>query len=144
MALPPGAVQERSLKVEQILEMIFSEEVLSALLGLGGAVLLFLINRLSAMVETWTGVTIEKKAREDLHEAIMTAVRTAIKHDPNIAFHNLKVEVMDYLHESVPDALATLMPGSGVLDRLIERYAEEVLDRLGARVIDLPQPEPAK
>jgi hypothetical protein len=50
-----------------------------------------------------------------------------MKCGPDVAFETLKAHGVLYLQESVPDAL---MPGDGVLYRLIEGYAREALAKL--------------
>lgn len=66
-----------------------------------------------------------------MHEAIKTAVESTLRLGPREGAKTLKAHVVQHLRESVPDALTALTPGDGVLDRLIERYTREALNRIG-------------
>ncbi|NEX45172.1 hypothetical protein G3572_03070 [Rhodobacter sp. ETT8] len=96
-----------------------------------GLVLTFIIGRAAAAFTLATGIRIEQAHQESLHRAIKTAVESAIFHGPNVALGTLKAHVVQHLRESVPDALKALTPGDGVLDRLVERYAREALNKIG-------------
>ncbi|HBR41762.1 MAG TPA: hypothetical protein DD951_10690 [Sulfitobacter pontiacus] len=93
------------------------------------------MNRAAGAVAAATGIQIEAKHREALHQAVITSVESGMKYGPDVGFDTLKAHVVRYLQESVPDALTALTPGDGVLDRLIERYARESLAKLGEPVV---------
>lgn len=100
-----------------------------ALLSLLGIILAWGINRGAAALELSTGIRLEENARDALHSAIISGVEAAL------AGENPKDVVIQhavaYAHNSVPDAIARLVPGDGVLDQLALRYYNEiVLSRL--------------
>jgi hypothetical protein len=93
-------------------------EMLMALVSLatGYAVVLF---------RRWTGIQIEERHRQALHSAVRTAVVALT--DRGLAGNDLIEGVKDYLHQSVPDALAYLVPGDGVLSTLIKSKLREIV-----------------
>lgn len=96
-----------------------------------GAILTFIANRAAAAFTAWTGIQIEAQHRDALHRAIQSAVESAVHHGGREALTTIKAHVVQHLRESVPDALKALTPGDGVLDRLIDRYVAETLNRIG-------------
>lgn len=112
--------------------LLASDQVQTALLSIFGILLTLIINRAAGAFTAATGIAIEAKHREALHEAIQTAVESALRNGPAEAFGTLRAQVIAHLKESVPDALKALTPGDGVLDRLIERYAAEAIGKLAA------------
>ena len=112
-------------------QLFASADLQTVIVGIIGMVLTFILNRVAGAFAASTGIQIEAKHREALHQAIMTSVESGMKYGPDFAFDTLKAHVVGYLQESVPDALTALTPGDGVLDRLIERYAREALAKLG-------------
>ena len=117
--------------MDLIKQLLTSEEFLGAIIAGIGLVLTFIINRAAAAFTLATGIQIEKAHRDALHTAIKSAVESALFHGPDVALGTLKAHVVQHLRESVPDALAALVPGDGVLDRLVERYAREALNKIG-------------
>lgn len=114
------------------LGQIFAGAELQALiLTIIGVIVTFILNRAAGAFAAATGIQIEAQHRAALHEAIVTSVESGMKYGPDVGFETLRAHVVGYLQESVPDALAALVPGDGVLDRLIERYSREALARLG-------------
>lgn len=114
------------------LSQLFSSADLQAvIIGVIGMLLTFIVNRAAAAFTLSTGIQIEARHREALHQAIMTSVESSLKHGPEVGLDYLKANTLDYIQRSVPDALTALTPGDGVLDRLIERYAREALSKLG-------------
>ena len=111
--------------------LLASEQVQTAILAVFGLVLTFVINRAAAAFTLVTGIRIEAQHREALHEAIKSAVESGMYHGPKMAAETMKVHVIQHLRESVPDAMKALTPGDGVLDRLIDRYVVEALNKLG-------------
>ena len=112
-------------------QLFASADLQAVILSIIGLVLTFILNRAAGAFAAATGIQIEAKHREALHQAIMTSVESSLKHGPDVGFDYLKANTLDYLKRSVPDALTALTPGDGVLDRLIERYAREALAKLG-------------
>lgn len=112
-------------------QLLASAQVQDLLMTMIGLVLTFIIGRAAAAFTLATGIRIEQAHQESLHRAIKTAVESAIFHGPEVALGTLKAHVVQHLRESVPDALKALVPGDGVLDRLIERYAREALNKIG-------------
>ena len=114
-----------------LLQLFASADILALIIGVIGMLLTFIVNRAAAAFTLSTGIQIEAKHREALHQAIMTAVESSLKHGPDVGLDYLKANTLDYLQRSVPDALTALTPGDDVLDRLIERYSREALAKLG-------------
>jgi len=108
-----------------------SEQVLTLMLAFFGAVLTFIINRAASAFTLVTGIRIEAQHREALHEAIKSGVESGLRHGPRVAAETMKAHVVQHLRASVPDALKALTPGDGVLDRLIDRYVVETLNKFG-------------
>jgi len=111
--------------------LLASEQVQTAIMGIVALILTVIINRAAAAFTLATGVQIEARHREALHEAIKSGVESAIKHGPKVAVGTMRAHVVQHLKESVPGALTALTPGDGVIDRLIERYTREALSRFG-------------
>lgn len=112
-------------------ELLASAEIQSMIMSLVGIALTGIIGLAAAAFTRWTGIRIEQAHQDSLHRAIKSAVESAIYHGPTVAVETLKVHVVQHLRESVPDALKALTPGDGVLDRLIDRYVGETLNRIG-------------
>lgn len=108
-----------------------SPDVQGVIITVIGLILTFILNRAVGAFTAATGIQIEAKHREALHQAIMTAVESGLKNGPDVGLDYLKANTLDYLKRSVPDALTALTPGDGVLDQLIERYAREAMGKLG-------------
>jgi hypothetical protein len=111
--------------------LLSSVEVQDAIISVLGIFLTFIISRAAAAFTMATGLQIEAKHREVLHEAIITAVESGMKLGPEVGMETLRAHVFHHLRQSVPQALTALTPGDGVLDRLIERYAREALAKFG-------------
>lgn len=111
-------------------QLLMSADLQAVIISVIGALLAFLLNRAVGAFAAYTGIQIEAKHRDALHQAIMTAVESGLKHGPDVGIDYLKANTLDYLQRSVPDALTALTPGDGVLDRLIERYAKEAIAKL--------------
>lgn len=105
--------------LEEILEAILPHiiEAFMALVTLatGYAVVLF---------KRWTGIQIEERRRQALHSAIRTGVLALT--DRGLSGEELVEGVKDYIRQSVPDALAALVPGDGVLSTLIKSKVREL------------------
>lgn len=112
-------------------QLVGSADVQAVVITIIGLILTFILNRAAGAFAVATGIQIEARHREALHQAIMTSVESGMKYGPDVGFDTLRSHVVNYLHESVPDALIALTPGDGVLDRLIERYAREAISKLG-------------
>lgn len=117
--------------MDVIKQLLASAEVQSLIMAVIGLILTFIVNRAAAAFTLATGIQIETQHRAALHEAIKSGVESAIFHGPDVALGTLKAHVVQHLRESVPDALKALAPGDGVLDRLVERYAREALNKIG-------------
>jgi len=72
--------------------------------------------------ERW-GIEIEARHREALHSALMSGIRAALSRGASgtAAIY----EAIDYTRNSVPDAMASLNPSSGVLRELAEAKLRE-------------------
>lgn len=117
--------------MDLIKQLLTSEQLLGLIVTAIGLVLTVIINRAAAAFELATGIEVEAKHREALHRAAQTGVESAILHGPRVALETLKAHAIQHMRESVPDALKALTPGDGVLDRLVERYAREALNKIG-------------
>ena len=114
------------------LATIFADPALqNALLALFGVLLTFIINRAAGAVEATTGIRIEQNARDALHSAIRSGVEAALAEGPEAGFDQVKTLALYHARTSVPDAIATLVPGDGVLDRIALRYYREALEAMG-------------
>lgn len=111
--------------------LLDNAELQTAVLSLFGVFLTYAIARVAAAFTALTGIQIEARQREALHEAIQSGVASAYQFGPEVALGTVKAHVMQHLRESVPGALKALTPGDGVLDRLIERYALEIINKYG-------------
>jgi hypothetical protein len=111
--------------------LVSNVDVQTAIISILGLVLTFIINRAAAAFTMATGLQIQAKHREVLHEAIITAVESGIKLGPKEGMETLQAHVMLHLRQSVPDAMKALAPSNSVINRLIERYAREALVKLG-------------
>lgn len=105
-----------------------------ALLGVFGILLTIIINRAAGAFQAATGIAIEREAREALHSAIRSGVEAAIEGGPEAGMDEIKAHAVYHAQQSVPDAIAILVPGDGVLDRLAVRYYREAMERFGVRV----------
>ena len=96
-----------------------------------GLLLTIIIGIAARQLTAFTGVEIEKRHREALHEALMSGVMSALKHGPQVGMGTIKAHAIAHARQSVPDAMRALVPGETVLDDIAERYAREALARLG-------------
>lgn len=94
-------------------------ELLVAVIGL---ILTVALPILSARIYRWTGVRIEEKHMKALHEAISTWAYTAVTRGVNPASREAYDDLLNYLKQSVPDALKALGPSADVLIGLAGRY----------------------
>lgn len=114
--------------------LLSSPELVQAIAGLLGIALMLIINRGAAAFEAFTGIRIEAAAREALHSAIKSGVEAALLEGPDAGFEMIKAHAIYHAQQSVPDAIARLVPGDGVLDRLALRYYREAMDRVGVQI----------
>lgn len=105
-----------------------------ALMGVFGILLTIIINRAAGAFQAATGIAIEREAREALHSAIRSGVEAAIEGGPEAGLDEIKAHAVYHAQQSVPDAIAILVPGDGVLDRLAVRYYREAMERFGVQV----------
>ncbi|WP_335946088.1 hypothetical protein [Salipiger bermudensis] len=118
-----------------ILTSLFAEAGLQeALMGVFGILLTIIINRAAGAFQAATGIAIEQEAREALHSAIRSGVEAAIEGGPEAGLDEIKAHAVYHAQQSVPDAIAILVPGDGVLDRLAVRYYREAMERFGVQV----------
>ena len=101
------------------------------LLDLLAVVLTAALVLVTRQITVWTGVQIEAKHRDALHEAIMSGVESAIAHGVETGAGTFKAHVLAHVRASVPDAMKALKPLPDVLERIIERKAMEALSRMG-------------
>lgn len=100
-----------------------------------GLFLTVIISIISRQLYAWTGLEIEKRHREALHEALMSGAMSAIKYGPGEALGTLKAHAIAHARQSTPQAVAALIPGDTVLDRIAERYVRDALNKLGRPAI---------
>lgn len=117
--------------MDYLRQLLALPELQSLILAVIGLVVTLILNRAADAFRRLTGIQIEARHREALHEAIKSGVASAIFHGPDVALGTLKTHVVQHVRESVPDALKALTPGDGTLDRLVERYAREALNKIG-------------
>lgn len=117
--------------MDMITNLLANEQLQTAFLGIFGILLTLIINRVAAAITLATGMGIEQKHRDALHEAIKTGVESALVYGPDAAFDTIKANVVQHIKASVPDALRALMPTDNVISRLIERYLLEALAKVG-------------
>ena len=94
-----------------------------------GGILTVVIGMASVALRQYTGITIQKRHREALHEALLSGASSAVMHGPQEGLRTLKAQAVAHARESVPDAIRALVPGDTVLDRIAERYVMEALER---------------
>ncbi|WP_406646832.1 hypothetical protein QEZ52_00220 [Aliisedimentitalea scapharcae] len=104
--------------------------ILEALSVLLMAVIVYVSN----LIRRKTGLDIEARHREALHSAIMTGVLAAIKEGPDEAKEMLVQKAIGYARVSVPQAISHFGPDNFILRRLAERYANEALERIEAKL----------
>ncbi|WP_235939748.1 hypothetical protein [Salipiger sp. PrR007] len=114
--------------------LLASPELVSALVSLIVLVVTMGVNRGLGFLEAFTGIRIEAAAREALHSAIKSGVEAALLEGPDAGFEVIKAHAIYHAQQSVPDAIARLVPGDGVLDRLALRYYREAMDRVGVQI----------
>lgn len=114
--------------------ILASPELVNALVGLILLIVTMGVNRGLGFLEAFTGIRIEAAAREALHSAIKSGVEAALLEGPDAGFEVIKAHAIYYAQQSVPDAIARLVPGDGVLDRLALRYYREAMDRVGVQI----------
>ncbi len=117
--------------MDWITGLFANPEMTGLIITVFGVVLTAIINRAAAAFMLATGIEIERKHREALHEAIKSGVESTMRHGAKTGANTVKAHVVQHLRESVPDALAALSPSDTVLTRLIDRYAREALSRIG-------------
>jgi hypothetical protein len=111
-------------------DILSNDAIINSVLTLFGAILTYVITRAAGAFQMATGIEVEAKHREALHSAILTGVRSAVQHGPKKGMEDIKALAIAHVRQSVPDAVAALVPGDSVLDRLVERYAMQQLDRV--------------
>jgi hypothetical protein len=116
--------------MDLINNVLANTDIQTLLISAFGLLLTFIINRAAGVFTAATGIAVQARHREALHEAIKSGVESAILHGPQVAFEIVKAQVIQHLRESVPDALKALTPGDGVIDRLIERYTLQALNKV--------------
>ena len=92
-----------------------------------GAIITLMFGWLSVTLHRKWGIEIEARHREALHLALMTGARAAI--DGNLSGVQARSMVMDYVRQSVPDALGYLMATDSVLMRLAEAKIQQLLGK---------------
>ena len=99
------------------------------ILDIAGIVLAGVLTWAAAAAKRKFGIDIDARHRESLHSALMTGARlAAARQMTGKAAVGL---ILDYVRQSVPDALDRLMPGQGVLADLAEaKLHEAVQDKL--------------
>lgn len=118
--------------MDTLTDILASSELQNAIIGLIGVVLTILIRRGAAMIEVATGIRIEQSARDALHSALKSGIEVALAEGPDAGLDEIKRRAVDYAHRSVPDAIAALVPGDGVLEDLALRYYREALGKVAS------------
>jgi len=86
----------------------------------------------AATFQNKTGIEIDEKHLRAFHAAIKTGVESALRHGVDASVSTVRAHVVQHLKESVPEALTRLTPGDGVVNRLIERYTLEAINKLAS------------
>lgn len=82
-------------------------------------------------IRRWTGIQIEEKHMRALQSAVLNGVRLAI--EGNLTGENLRRAAIQYIKQSVPDALDSLGANSeGFLEKLVMAKIHEVTKELPA------------
>ena len=110
---------------------LLTPEFIAAFMGLLGTILTVIIGAAAKAFRAYTGIQIEAKHRQALHEAMMSGVEAAITHGAGEGMRTIKQLAIAHAYRSVPDAMRALVPGDTVLDTIAERYAVETLNRWG-------------
>ena len=76
-------------------------------------------------IRRWTGIEVEAKHREALHEAVISGVESAMAHGIEMGTETFLDHVKVHLRRSVPDALKWLDPLPDALENIIKRYIVE-------------------
>lgn len=95
-----------------------SAAVIPALVALFGTLLTIILNGAAKAARERWGIEIESRHREALHSAVMSGLMAALARGlpPSMAVN----AAIDHVETSVPDALAKLAPGPGVLRSIVE------------------------
>ncbi|MCA0963210.1 hypothetical protein [Salipiger bermudensis] len=115
-----------------------------ALLGLFGIILTIIINRAASAFTAATGIAIERDAREALHSAIKSGVEAALARGTDAGFEEVKAFAIHHAQHSIPEKIEQLVPGDGVLDRLVLRYYREAMAHAGLQIPADPTPSRAR
>lgn len=118
---------------QAIINAILADEVfIKAVASIVGVIFLILSRRAVKAIESFTGIKADEKHLIAFHEAVVTGVESAMHNGLDDSLSTMRAHVVQHLKESVPEALAALAPGDGVIDRLIERYSMELIGQLAA------------
>ena len=111
--------------------LLADQALQNALIGLFGVLLTIIIKRAAGAFQAATGIEVDRNAREVLKEAIMSGVKAMLAENPQAGLEQIKAYAIYHARESVPDAIAHLVPGEGVLDRLALRAYREAMEGAG-------------
>ena len=97
------------------------------LLDVLGAIVLALIGQAALWLKRRTGIEIEARHREALHQAIMTGLRAALTKSatPSDAI----TRSIEYAKQSVPYAIRALRPSDQILTRIATAKLEEAMGK---------------
>jgi len=113
-------------------QLLSDEAFIGGVVSIVGTIVSLAAAWAAATFKKKTGIEIDEKHLRAFHEAIKTGVESAMRHDVNASVSTVRAHVVQHLKESVPEALTRLTPGDGVIDRLIERYSVQMLNKLAA------------
>lgn len=107
----------------------FLETIMPQLLEIAATALSFVLIWAGARFTKRTGIDIQARHRDALHSALMTGARLAAARE--LTGKAAVGLILDYVKQSVPDALSKLTPPHGVLADLAEaKLHEAASDRL--------------
>lgn len=113
--------------MDLVLEILASEAFIGGVVAILGPWLAVIINRGAKAFTARTRIQVEAKAKADLHDAVLTGVESALRLGLRPASAAFLAHVRAHLRESIPEALAVLIPGDSVIERLVLRFTRQAL-----------------
>ena len=102
-------------------------EIAPSLGVLLATVVSFYATKAIRIFERKTGLEIEARHREALHQALISGVQAALASGPKVAVEVIAQRAVEHAQASVPDAIAAIEQATGAnLTRLANRYIREL------------------
>ena len=118
---------------QAIINAILADEVfIKAVASIVGVIFLILSRRAVKAIESFTGIKADEKHLIAFHEAVVTGVESAMHNGLDDSLSTMRAHVVQHLKESVPEALAALAPGDGVIDQLAVSLRRSGAGEIGA------------